>query len=236
MKTRTTTLLICVLTLMCSAFVSGQEEEGKHLFILSGQVNMALFDYESFFTPLVEEEFGKDNVIVVRSALGGQAIRRWYKDWKPLTGNEPKAQPALFRAIFNEVNPLIKGQDLKTVTVIWMGGETDAEEGFGNVYERSLKGLFQQFRDQLKREDINVVIGRLNDFGSDKKKEYVDWDMIRDIQVKVAESDDRYDWVDTDDLNDGRDENVLKIRPHNYQTLGERLFEKAIALIEKNKG
>lgn len=227
------TLLSFIALMFFMNFVSAQEEEGKHLFILAGGINMALFDADSFFTPLVEAEYGKDNVIVVHDALGGQAIRRWYKDWKPLTGDEPKARPALFNSIFKKVKPAIKGQQLKTITVIWMGGEMDAQEGFANVYERSLEGLFQQFRDELKRDDVNFLITRLNDFGI-TNEENSDWKDIRKIQVKVAESNDRYDWVDTDDLNNGRNEDVLKIRPHSYKSLGQRLEEKSTQLIKEN--
>ena len=59
------------------------DQGGKHLFILSGQSNMARLDPNESFAPAVFKEFGKANVIVVKDAKSGQPIRRWYKKWKP---------------------------------------------------------------------------------------------------------------------------------------------------------
>ena len=68
-------------------------DEGKHLFILSGQSNMAGLRPDESFTPAVEAAFGKDNVVIVFSAQGGQPIRRWYKKWtKPVPQPKPKTQ------------------------------------------------------------------------------------------------------------------------------------------------
>ena len=46
--------------------------EGKHLFILSGQSNMAGLRPQESFTPAVVAAFGKSEVIVVKDAHGGQ--------------------------------------------------------------------------------------------------------------------------------------------------------------------
>jgi hypothetical protein len=49
---------------------AGVAEEGKHLFILSGQSNMQRHHPDEAFTPAVQKALGKDNVIVVQDALG----------------------------------------------------------------------------------------------------------------------------------------------------------------------
>jgi len=54
-------------------------KQKTHLFILSGQSNMAGLNPQISFTPTVETAFGKENVIVVKDAKGGQPIMRWYK-------------------------------------------------------------------------------------------------------------------------------------------------------------
>lgn len=41
---------------------------------------MAGLDPDISFTPAISQKFGAENVIVVKDALGGQPIRRWYKD------------------------------------------------------------------------------------------------------------------------------------------------------------
>ena len=86
-QTPTAKIVACFISaLLASAPESFADNEGKHLFILSGQSNMARLDPSDSFTPTVIKEFGSDNVIVVKDAKGGQPIRRWYKNWKPAKG------------------------------------------------------------------------------------------------------------------------------------------------------
>lgn len=226
--------LLSLMAFIISSCVSKQE--GKHLFILSGQSNMAELKPEESFTPTIEEKFGEVNVILVKDALGGQPIRRWYHDWKPLEGNEPKAQPDFYDTLMTKVYPAIENERIATVTFIWMQGERDAREKHGEVYEKSLSGLYRLSHD-LKRKDINFVIGRLSDFDMLNEK-YPHWTMIRNIQVKVGESNPRFDWVNTDDLNDGVNregieiKNDLHMSAEGYITMGKRFADKAIKLIE----
>ncbi len=210
--------------------------EGKHLFILSGQSNMAGLNPQISFTPAVEEAFGKENVIVVKDAQGGQPIRRWYKQWKPAQGDEPKANPDLYARLMAKVKPAVEGKDIASVTFVWMQGERDAREKHGEVYAASFKGIVEQIKADLKRDDVNFVIGRISDFDM-KDARYPHWTMVRDEQVRLAETDPRGAWVDTDDLNDkkGNDDNLrndLHYTKDGYKVLGQRFAEKAIALIK----
>ena len=103
-----------------------------------------------------------------------------------------------------------------------------------------MDGLYRQLSDDLKREDINFVIGRLSDFDL-KNARYKDWTMVREIQVKYAEQHPRGAWVNTDDLNDGLNRrgkkiaNDLHYSAEGYKILGERFADAAIKLIRKNK-
>ena len=68
---------------------------------------------------------------------------------------------------------------------------------------------------------------------------YPHWTMVRDIQVKVAESNPRFEWVDTDDLNDGVNrrgreiEDDLHMSGEGYVIMGKRFAESSIELINK---
>ena len=132
-----------------------------------------------------------------------------------------------------------KGKKVTTVTFVWMQGERDAKEKHGEVYAAAMRGLIDQTAGDLKRDKINFVIGRLSDFDMDNKR-YPHWTMVRDAQVKVAESDKRGAWVDTDDLNDGKNKrgNEIKDDLHysveGYKTLGQRFADAAIALIKQS--
>lgn len=231
-----------ILGILCGAAVlvagAAAGGEGKHLFILSGQSNMAGHRPEEAFTPAVEAAFGKDQVIVVQDAVGGQPIQRWWKGWKSPEGEAPAKTGDLYERLMAKVDEATKGREIASVSFFWMQGERDAKQKWGSVYEASLRGLYAQLSKDLGRDDVIFVNGRLSDYDM-KNARYPDWTMIREIQVKVAESDPRFDWVDTDDLNDGVNRkgkeitNDLHYSAEGYKTLGRRFAEKAIALIKK---
>jgi lysophospholipase L1-like esterase len=215
-------------------------DAGKHLFILSGQSNMAGLKPEESFRPTVEAAFGKENVIVVKDAQGGQPIRRWHKKWKMREGENPKFIGDLYVKLMTKVNKAIKDQKIKTVTFLWMQGEKDAREKNAEVYAASLQGLLDQLSGDFKRTDINFVIGRLSDFDMDNKR-YPHWTKLREIQVKFADASRRREWVNTDDLNDGLNrrgkpiKNDLHYSENGYRVFGQRLANKAIFLITGKK-
>ena len=225
------------------AFVETPADDAeKHLFILSGQSNMDGMNPEESFIPTVEKQFGKESVIVVKDAQGGQPIRRWYKNWKPAKGDEPKADGELYDKLMGKVNEAIKDKHIKTVSFLWMQGERDANESHGEVYRESFEGLVKQLEDDLGRKDINVVIGRLSDFDL-KNEKYPHWTMVRDAQVAMAEANKRWRWIDTDDLNTGASMpnwktkqikqyvDDLHMSAQGYKFMGQRFAEQAIELI-----
>jgi len=229
------TILLCT-----SIGILASYDSGKHLFILSGQSNMVGLKPEESFTPAVEDAFGKENVIVVKYAKNGQPIRCWYKDWKSLHGDEPEACPDLYDSLMTRVYTAIENEKIASVSFVWMQGERDATESLGEEYEQSLTGLYDQLSADMKRNDINFIIGRLSDFDMmNVRKPH--WVMIRNTQMKVAESDPRFGWINTDDLNDGFNnqgkeiKNDLHMSAEGYITMGKRFAEKAISLIEQNE-
>ncbi|MBP84587.1 MAG: acetyl xylan esterase [Verrucomicrobiales bacterium] len=209
-------------------------DEGKHLFILSGQSNMAGHRPEEAFIPAVEEAFGKENVIVIQDAVGGQPIQRWYKAWKDPASNAPDKTGDLYDRLLDKVKQETEGKAPASVSFFWMQGERDAKMGWAPVYEKSLLGLYQQLSDDLGRDDVIFVIGRLSDYGVGTEQ----WDEVRAIQVRVADSDKRFSWVDTDDLNDGKNRRGKEIKDDlhysdkGYRIFGERMAAEAIQRIK----
>lgn len=237
-------LTLLATSVLATGLAAAKDEQsppqGKHLFILSGQSNMAGLRPNESFTPTVAKIFGKDRILVVKDAQGGQPIRRWYKNWKPAAGKKgPKATGDLYDRLLKKVQAAIKGQKLLSVTFLWMQGERDARERHGDVYAASLKGLVDQLETDLKRKDINVVIGRLSDFDM-KNRRYGHWTKIREVQVQFAKTHPRAAWVDTDDLNDGLNRrgkkimNDLHYSAEGYKTLGKRFAEEAAALVKSD--
>lgn len=214
-------------------------DDGKHLFILSGQSNMAGLNPGLSFTPTVQAAFGKENVIVVKDAQGGQPIRRWYKQWKNAEGRivgKEQQIGDLYDRMMVKVAAATKDQKIASITFLWMQGERDAREKHGTVYAAAMRGLIDQIAGDLKREKVHFVIGRLSDFDMDNKR-YPHWTMVRDAQVKVAEDDKLGAWVDTDDLNDkGTPDNIkhdLHYTKDGYVKLGKRFADAAIGLINE---
>ncbi|MEO0475207.1 MAG: sialate O-acetylesterase [Planctomycetota bacterium] len=214
-------------------------DDGKHLFILSGQSNMAGLNPGLSLTPTVQAAFGKENVIVVKDAQGGQPIRRWYKQWKNAEGRivgKEQQIGDLYDRMMVKVAAATKDQKIASITFLWMQGERDAREKHGTVYAAAMRGLIDQIAGDLKREKVHFVIGRLSDFDMDNKR-YPHWTMVRDAQVKVAEDDKLGAWVDTDDLNDkGTPDNIkhdLHYTKDGYVKLGKRFADAAIGLINE---
>jgi hypothetical protein len=211
---------------------------GKHLFILSGQSNMEGMHHWKDFTPQIKQAFGADNIIVVWDAKGGEPISRWYKSWKSSRGDIPKLRGDLYDRLMQKVITQTSGQKLSSVSFLWMQGETDARNGDGDVYRESLTGLVRQLSEDLRRDDINVIIGRISDYDM-QNREFPHWTLVRNEQIKFSENYPRSSWFDTDDLNDGLDRlgkqvtNDLHYSKIGYEILGKRFADHAIQLIKK---
>jgi hypothetical protein len=211
-----------------SICASGISAEGQlHLFILSGQSNMAGLNPDRTFTPAVKKALG--NVIVVKDAVGGQPIRRWYKQWKSADGKTPQRNGDLYDRLLTKVNAAAGDKKPDTITFVWMQGERDAKEKHGGVYAASLRGLIDQLQSDLGRKDVNFVIGRL----SDNRNNDAHWELVRKAQAEVAEADARGAWVDTDDFNGPK--NDLHYTKDGYDQLGAAFAAKAIELVNKHK-
>ena len=213
---------------------------GKNLFILSGQSNMAGMDPAISFTPAVSKAFGKENIIVAKSAYSGASIRSWAKsnheDPPPTRGRVPKVRGHFYDTLIEKVKTAIKGQGLETVTLVWMQGESDLNN---TAYEAYLRALLEQLQSDLSFKTINIVIGRISDSGLDNPKRLEGRLNIRKVQKEFAEAHPRGAWVDTDDLNDrevdGEMIHDLHYTKEGYRVLGKRFAEKSIALIRKGK-
>ncbi len=235
--------LLSLAALLVSAIPSHSQtrvitpDPSTHLFILSGQSNMARLDPDVSFTPTVQAEFGAKNVIVVKDAWGGQPIRRWVKNWAPTGGEQPEGNGDLYDHMMAKVDSVVAGRSLASITFVWMQGERDANESHGAVYGASLTGLMDQLKQDLSRDDIHLVVGRLSDFDMDNGR-YPHWTMIRDVLVQTANAHPKGAWVDTDDLNDGLNaqgaeiENDLHMSVEGYTLLGKRFADASIKLIQ----
>lgn len=212
--------------------------DGAHLFVLSGQSNMNGLDPQDTLLPMLQERFGED-VIVVKDSQGGQSIQRWDKGWDSKREKENSPIGDLYDRLMKKVSAAVGGRKIRTVTFIWMQGEKDARLGNAGVYEASFRRVLEQLRRDLNHENINYVVGRLSDFGNANPK-YPDWNKMRAVLVRLADASPRARWVNTDDLNDGKNRrgqdivNDLHYSVGGYREFGRRLASAAIQTLERN--
>jgi len=222
--------LLALISLSCLSVTA--DDEGKHLFLLSGQSNMSRFQHKQFFIPAVQAAYGPDKVIIIKNAQGGQPISKWYKAWASSKGEKPKETGQLYDSLIESVKEKTAGVQIKSVTFIWMQGEADVKADNIDVYAKSFRGLLGQLEKDLNRKDINIIIGRLSDFGL-KKRSNPKWGQMRKVQMALANENPRACWVDTDDLN-GEKHSLHYVKPEGYRKLGERYVEAAKKLIKEN--
>ncbi len=188
-------------------------ESKTHLFILSGQSNMVHLS-EEVFKLNVAIRLLNDRTIVVKNAKSGRPIKDWYPNGY------------LYDALMDDVwDNLDHTPD--TITFVWMQGEADAAYPTSFVYAENLEGLINQLRLDLNHQDINVIIGRISDFGANDH--FIYWDTMRS-QQELLTKEKGYSLINTDDLN-GVD-NGLHYTPEGYEILAQRFADEAVRLIK----
>lgn len=222
--------IVCFAILLLNA-CTADTTSPKHLFILSGQSNMT-GGVKKGFQQTVEQEFGKENVIIAMSMKSGRGIRFWVKDYQApvgsiLDGKKMADNGSEYPPLVKAAKKAMNGHQLETVNFIWMQGESDASRSLADSYEESFLKLISHLKSDLNVAHMNFVIGRISKWGLSTDKAD-GWIAMRDVQVKIADSHDEGAWVDTDDL-----EGDLHYTKEASEQLGVRLAKKSIELIRK---
>jgi len=223
-------------------------DKPAHLFILSGQSNMAGMNPKLGFDPEAAKLFPDADVAYIKVAVGGMPIRYWVTEWNDIAtkhgidvekarAKDKNKGTTYYQIILTQFAELVKKHpNPASVTFCWMQGENDAKTGLDAAYADALKQLIANLRRDLKQPGMNFVIGRLSDFGKADNKP---WQTIRQAQVDLAKADPRGSWVDCDDLNNkernGAARDDLHYTPEGYKLLGERYVRQAKVLIEGRK-
>ena len=238
-------LLFAVTAIFTSKSVA---EKPVHLFVLSGQSNMAGMDPETGFMKEAKKLFKDEKVVYIKVAKGGQPICRWLEEWQDIAkknGLDEKdikrihrgGEVEFYQPILDQYKEMLeKYPKFASVTFCWMQGERDANGGGQPAYKDALKLLISKLRRDLECPDMNIVIGRLSDAGEKKES----WAAMRKIQMEIVDEDPSGAWVDVDDLNDQeKDGKVINAvhynRPEGYIILGQRFARHGYALIKGEK-
>ena len=219
---------------------AGEKKTGKHLFILSGQSNMT-GAVKAAFTAHVEEQYGKENSVVVMRMKSGRGSRFWVADYEQpaergLNEKKMTSNGMEYKSLLETALAAVKAQSFDTVGFIWMQGESDANNRLSEVYEESFLKLVGQLRKDLKREDLYYVIGRINDYAK-SRPDNVHWKRVRETQIKLCKTPGNA-WIDTYDLNGGNADNPdgdIHFPREGALRLGRRFADKAIEMINSKK-
>lgn len=225
-------------------FSAHAAEKPVHLFILTGQSNMAGMKPELGFVPEAKALFPDAEVVFIKVAQGGRPIREWVPEWDAIAKkhgidvaavrdkDKSNATPHYDKILAQMKELLVKYPQPTSITFCWMQGENDAKTKLDAAYADSLKQLIENLRRDLKSPDMKVVIGRISDYGA---VDDAPWQAVRKVQVGISESDKNAAWVDCDDLNDkmkaDKPFNDLHYTPEGYKLLGQRYARQAKALI-----
>lgn len=235
-------MLFIIAGLAVFAGAARAAEKPTHVFLLSGQSNMAGMNPKLGFEPEAKALFPDAEVVYAKFARGAQPIRLWVEEWPQIAGkhgvgavpSDPEWKTLYYQPILDEYKRILEAHPKPaSVTFCWMQGERDSHEKLSAAYRDALEQLIANLRRDLARPDMNFVIGRLSDFG---KPDNPHWQAVRQAQVATAEADERGSWVDCDDLNDkekdGGRRDDLHYTPAGYELLGRRYVRQAKALIE----
>ncbi len=221
------------------AAVAIANDKPVHIFILSGQSNMAGMNPKAGFEQEAAKLFPHAEVPYIKVAQGGRPIRLWVEQWNEIAKkhglNSTSDGTVYYEPIVEQFRTILaKHPQPASVTFCWMQGERDAREKLSAAYEDALGTLIANLRRDLNQPEMYFVIGRLSDFGTD-----AEWEAVRKAQVALAVKDPRGAWVDCDDLNDkqkgGKLHNDLHYTQPGYELLGRRYARQAKALIEGQK-
>lgn len=235
---------------LCSTLSALAADKPAHLFILSGQSNMAGMDPKLGFEPEAKKLFPDADVAYIKIAVGGMPIRYWVNEWNDIAtkhgvdvakaraaDKDQKATAFFYPRILEQFAALLKQHpNPASVTFCWMQGENDSKTGLHAPYADALKQLIANLRRDLKRPDMNFIIGRISDHDRINPPA---WKVVREAHVEVAKADPHGAWVDCDDLNDKEVKGVMTNDLHytkaGYELLGRRFVRQAKALIEGQK-
>lgn len=214
-----------------------------HVFIFTGQSNISHMDPETGFLPEAKTLFRNEEIVHFQVAKGGAPLCRWVKEWDDIA--ERKGMSAKLRREFVEGQDdefyqqilqryrsvLAKHPQPTSVTLCWMQGERDANAAGHAAYKEALKLLLSKLRRDLKSPELNVVVGRIGDYGLGRPSCVA----VRKAQREIALEDPRGAWIDCDDLNDrkvnGKIRNSVTFTKIGYQILGRRFARQAHALV-----
>ncbi|KJS86716.1 MAG: hypothetical protein JM58_06450 [Peptococcaceae bacterium BICA1-8] len=114
--------------------------------------------------------------------------------------------------------------------VMYYQGENSTQLGYN--YESLLRDYLRGFRNEFKNPNLPFMLVQISGYGENYYESDLDsWPIIREVQMKVANTTNNTGIVPTIDLSDP---NPMEIHPKEKKTIGERLAYLAMELVYHN--
>lgn len=148
------------------------------------------FGPELSFGHSMSQAFPECDIRLVKYAASGTAL---YNDWAPTSGEQYLAFMDTVRAALGALRS--NNVDFEIAGMLWLQGESDAQEKQGAEYQKNLIAFIEHMRTEFETPEMRFIIARVRDFyGKGEQAE-----MVRDAQEYVADHDENIEWFDTDD-------------------------------------
>jgi hypothetical protein len=150
------------------------------------------FGPEVYFAHSLASKLPNEKIRLIKSAQGGTAL---YNDWSPITKGGP------YRNFMKTTKAAIADLDASGVKyeiagMLWLQGESDANEKKGDSYEKNITYFISHMRKEFKTKDMPFIIARICDNWGRKSGHAK---FVRDAQMKVAKTIHNVACFDTDD-------------------------------------
>jgi hypothetical protein len=192
------------------AVVATAAPRKRHLFIFAGENNMESVRPERTVIPLLnkDKELRKAELLWLRDARRVMSMHDVDEGWRDSEGKAKKKfgsgykvkQTKSYKRLLENARQAAKKKACDTIVLFWMQGESDAKNGWGDEYAASFKRFVTNLEKDLDLGEVNVVITRVSDHGTENKR-YPDWQKVRDAQNQLVIDNKGWILIDTDDKN-----------------------------------
>jgi hypothetical protein len=154
--------------------------------------NEGRFGPELAFGRAMRKAFPDDAIYLIKTAAGGTSM---HKHWNVESGTMRKRFLATAQAALKNLDEARVKYEVDGM--LWMQGESDADQGKGAEYEESLKKLIKDMRREFKEREMPFIMGRiLPTFDRPEGN----GPLVRAAQATVAAGDKKVVVFDTDDF------------------------------------
>ena len=156
--------------------------------------NKGKFGPELAFGRAMQREFPEDKIYLIKTAAGGTSM---HKHWKLEDGRGVMLRKFLAQSRTALADLDEKNEKYTIEAMLWMQGESDADQGEGAKYETRLRDFIKEMRRHFKQRELPFIMGRILPTFD---KPAGNGPMVRAAQETVAEDMKNVACFDTDDF------------------------------------